>query len=124
MSWFVNGRRVSASQVALQRCVGGILNHRVGRICIDVAVDVAGVPVAVEFDSWYWHGGREQADRQRDRLLLDLGWRVLRIRSAGDIPGAPIVLATLRELRSDHTRLRVLTLPSWGVGPTRAASAD
>ena len=121
MSWFINGRRVSASQVALQRCTGGNINHHVGRMCVDIAVVVAGVPIAVEFDSWFWHGDRELVDQRRDRMLLALGWRVLRIRSAGDIPGAPIILATLRELRSGHARVLILTMPSWGVGPTHAA---
>lgn len=39
--------------------------------------------VCVEFDSGYTHAGEEDADRRRNRLLADIGWTVVRLRTGG-----------------------------------------
>lgn len=50
----VNGYPVSQAQRRLCRRLGGQLNRRVGRHAIDVALVMDGIPVAVEFDAWYF----------------------------------------------------------------------
>jgi very-short-patch-repair endonuclease len=114
----VNGRPVSALQRRLCRRLGGELNHPVGRYCVDVALVKEGVRIAVEFDAWYYHGGREQADEQRDAFLIASGWRVLRIRSSRALPTRDELEAALRRLVGGETRV-VLTLAGWGSGPVR-----
>jgi very-short-patch-repair endonuclease len=68
-----NGRRFSLLQVELQKLVGGILNHRVGRHAVDLAIVSGGPRVAIEYDSWYWHAGCEAKDKARDQALLASG---------------------------------------------------
>ncbi len=84
----VNGMLVSGVQRQLAHRLGGTLNLRVGRRCIDVALEREGVRIAVEFDAWFFHGhpDAQAGDDARDRGLIELGWRVLRIRSAYQLP--------------------------------------
>jgi very-short-patch-repair endonuclease len=115
-----NGRRFSLLQVELQKLVGGILNHRVGRYAVDLAIVSGGPRVAIEYDSWYWHAGCEAKDRARDRALMAAGWRVLRIRSGGHVPTAQELRRMIMELRKSPIAVRVHTTKDWGIGPCRA----
>jgi len=116
---YENGRRFSLLQVELQKLVGGILNHRVGRYAVDLAIVSGGPRVAIEYDSWYWHAGCEAKDRARDRELMAAGWRVLRIRSSGHVPSAQELRRMIVELRKSPIAVRVHTAKDWGVGPCR-----
>lgn len=113
----VNGVLVSTTQRRLCRSLGGRLNVREGRYCIDVALEREGVRIAVEFDAWYFHGGRERSDLRRDCSLMDAGWRVLRIQSPGGLPHRADVEEALGKLVRGHQRI-CLRLPGWGEGPT------
>jgi very-short-patch-repair endonuclease len=121
----VNGLLVSQVQRRLAEHLGGELNHRVGRRCIDVALECAGVRIAVEFDSWYFHGhpDRQVQDEARERDLVRLGWRVLRIRSAYRLPAPEELRHALDRLIAGAKRV-VITLPEWGVGPYAGAAFD
>lgn len=115
----VNGLLVSQTQRLLCRRLGGKLNQRVGRYAVDVALRQGGSKIAIEFDSWYYHGGREDTDRRWDQRLLDAGWRVLRIRSPGPLPLKQELDAAIKRTLAGESYV-VITLPGWGEGPTRA----
>jgi very-short-patch-repair endonuclease len=119
----VNGKLVSQPQRTLAQRIGGELNHPFGRRCIDVAVVREGVRIAVEYDAWYYHGGRQDADAERDRELIAAGWRVLRVRSAYLVPSRNKLEATLARLVAGETRVEI-TLGDWGVGPCRSGTWD
>lgn len=112
----VNGRRVSVEQRRLCRWLGGKLNDPDGRYRIDVAITVEGVRIAVEFDTWYFHGGRLDKDEERDQALIAGGWRVLRIRSPRCLPSREELDQAIRCVVDGET-VHYLTLPGWGVGP-------
>lgn len=113
----VNGRLVSRIQRRLCRRLRGQLNKRVGNYAIDVALEIDGVQIAVEYDSWYYHGGQEILDQVRDHALMETGWRVLRIRSPGPLPPKRDLDAALQRILGGEQRV-ILTLPGWGEGPT------
>jgi hypothetical protein len=113
-----NGARVSAPQRRLAQLLDGELNYRDGRYRIDVALVSETCRVAVEYDSWWWHAGRDQADEAREQVLLARGWRVLRIRSNTLLPPSEQLQEALDQLRGGAPRI-VLTLPDWGIGPHR-----
>ena len=50
-------------------------SYAVGRKRVDVALEVDDLWIAVEYDAWYWHAGREELDIQRDDFLLERGWQ-------------------------------------------------
>jgi hypothetical protein len=116
---------VSGVQRRLAERLGGELNHRVGRRCIDVAIQREGVRIAVEYDCWYFHGhpDRQAYDEARDQTLIAGGWRVLRIRSAYSLPSADELDAAVGWLLAGERRV-VITTREWGVGPCRGAAFD
>lgn len=121
----VNGMPVSGVQRQLAERLGGELNHRVGRRCIDVALERGGVRIAIEYDCWYYHGhpDRQAYDEAHDRALIERGWRVLRIRSAYALPSPAELEAAIGWLLAGERRA-VITTSEWGVGPYRGAPFD
>ncbi|HEX6370862.1 MAG TPA: zinc-ribbon domain-containing protein [Longimicrobium sp.] len=117
----VNGMPVSGMQRRLADLLEGEINHRIGRRCIDVAVERGGVRIAAEYDAWYFHGGQQEKDEERDRALIARGWRVLRIRSAYSLPSSEDLEGAVARLVAGEERV-VLTLPDWGVGPARGVA--
>jgi hypothetical protein len=116
---------VSGVQRVLADQLGGELNHPVGRYFVDVALEREGVRIAVEYDSWYYHGHRDRQahDDVRDRALIERGWRVLRIRSSYDLPAGSELDAAIGRLVGGEHRV-VITTKAWGVGPYRGAAFD
>lgn len=114
----VNGMPVSQIQRRLADMLQGEINHRIGRRCIDVALQRNGVRIAAEYDAWFFHGGQQEQDDARDRALIGLGWRILRIRSAYALPSRAEMDAAIEKLVAGAERV-VITLPDWGVGPAR-----
>lgn len=128
---FANGQRASKPQRALAEMLGAHLNERVdtagGTYHADLALrpgrEEQGVSVTrkvcIEYDSWYWHAHRQETDRQRDEVLLEAGWHVLRVRSGEELPGQEEVVGLLAALESEPEPVRrYLDLEDWGRGPT------
>ncbi len=113
----VNGARVSRQQREICSFVGGELNYPVGRRCIDVAIPHA--KIAIEYDSFYYHGGREERDAMRIQELLAAGWRILCIRSNKQVPDPKAVGVAVAALLAGETWQEIV-LPDWGQGPTQA----
>lgn len=77
----INGAKVSKPQRRLCEMLGGILNYPCGRYKIDVALK--DKMIAIEYDSWFWHGGKLEKDARRDACLLSRGWKILRVKTNG-----------------------------------------
>lgn len=114
---FVNGNRTSPQQKAVCETVNGILNVKFGsRKCIDIVITVNDIPIAIEYDGWYWHGNREHEDSKRDTELLAAGYKILHIRSNELIPTKRQITSALKQLTTCD--VTYLTLEDWGVGNT------
>lgn len=113
----VNGARVSQIQRDLCKMVGGELNYP----CLSFNIDVALLDdrIAIEYDSWYWHGGKLESDRRRDIELIGAGWRILHIRSNNKLPTKNQLNAAIAQLQSGKNRTEII-LDDWGHGPTFA----
>jgi very-short-patch-repair endonuclease len=114
----VHGAQVSQLQRDLCEILDGELNLPFEQYNIDIALRRQGIPIAVEYDSWYWHGGREDYDAQRDERFIVSGWRVLRVRSRKQLPSLEQLDAAIDQLIEGESRVEVV-LDDWGVGPTR-----
>jgi very-short-patch-repair endonuclease len=114
----VHGTQVSQVQRDLCEMVAGELNRPFERYNIDVALERSGVPIAVEYDSWYWHAGREEDDAQRDERMIAAGWRVLRVRSNAQLPTRQQLDEAIDCLLEGESQLEIV-LDDWGVGPTK-----
>ncbi|MCK4393503.1 DUF559 domain-containing protein, partial [Candidatus Bipolaricaulota bacterium] len=115
----VNGARVSKLQRQLCDMLDGRINVACGPYRIDVAKEINGEKIAIEYDSWYWHGGREDRDRTRADYLMVKGWRVLRILSNKTLPTLDVIESEIDKLIAGSSLVN-LVLSDWGEGPTRA----
>jgi len=82
----VNGAPVSKNQRQLCEMLGGELNYPCGRYRIDVALRLENIAIAIEYDSWYWHGNKLNYDSRRDDDLISTGWSVIRVKSRRLLP--------------------------------------
>ena len=114
----VHGARVSQIQRELCDMLGGELNRPFGSYNIDVALRVNGVPIAVEYDCWYWHAGREENEAQRDEAMISEGWRILRVKSSAQLPATVQLETAIDRLLAGEDYIEIV-LDDWGVGPTR-----
>ena len=56
-------------------------NYPEGNLSLDCLVVVNGVKIDFEYDGIYWHKGREAKDRARNAVLMNMGYRVVRIKA-------------------------------------------
>jgi very-short-patch-repair endonuclease len=84
-----------------------------------VVLDADETPIAIEYDSWFWHGDNQNYDRQRDEELVEAGWRVLRIKSNALLPTHEQIDAAIARLIAGEDQVEIV-LEDWGQGPTRA----
>lgn len=109
-----NGRHYSKVQKQLCEMVNGELNHPLGSYCIDIAL--VADKIAIEYDSWYWHGNRLDADNRRDKELIGAGWRVLHVRSNNGLPTEDQLNVAISQLQLGKTKTEIV-LDDWGRGP-------
>lgn len=55
-------------------------NYPEGNLSLDCLVKIDGVNIDFEYDGIYWHNGREDKDRARNAVLMNLGYRIVRIK--------------------------------------------
>jgi len=117
----VHGARVSQVQRDLCKMLGGELNYPFGRYNIDVAMNIDGVAIAVEYDSWYWHSHRQEQETKRAEDLLVADWRVLQIKSNALLPTQEQLDNAISRLLAGEEWVEIV-LDDWGEGPTRFGS--
>ena len=116
---FINGKRASKVQVKLaERLLPGktledFVNVEVGNQVVDIAL--AKWKIAIEYDSYYVHGNRD--DRPRNKNILAAGWKLWRIRSNWRMPKQRVWEYALNQLRTTDRTHFVTTLGDWGRGP-------
>lgn len=108
---YINGVPASKIQRKLHGITGGELNYPVGRKRIDIALWIDDLAIALEYDSHYWHESEEK-DLRRARKLIDLGWRVLRIKSGELLPTEHQLNDAIDTLLSGATYVEIV-LPDW-----------
>lgn len=104
----VNGAPVSKPQRKLHEMANGELNYRVRRYSIDIAL----LPdkIAIEYDCAYYHDNDH--DMKRDKTLIALGWRVLRVKSGTKLPTRKQLDIAIALLLSGETYTEIV-LDDW-----------
>ena len=69
----------------LSECEAGEVNQPVSKLSWDCFIVIDGVKIDVEYDGWFWHKDK-QRDFARDKALLKLGYKTLRIKGGHNIP--------------------------------------
>jgi very-short-patch-repair endonuclease len=73
--------------------------------------------VAIEYDAWFWHGHKVQEDYCRALELVNLGWRVLSIKTSKLLPTLDQLQESIAQL-DQHPYIE-LVLDDWGIGRTK-----
>lgn len=113
----INGAQVSKSQRELHKIMGGILNYPCDPYNIDIAL--LDKMIAIEYDSWFWHGHKQEYDAERDRDLLAAGWKVLHIKTNVGLPSKWELDEAIAKLEDGKRQVEIV-LGDWGKGPTFA----
>lgn len=108
----INGRYVSKTQLRLHELTGGEVNRFVGRYCVDIALEIDQVKIAIEYDAWYWHRNRQEKDAKRDRYLMDQGWLLLRVKSMNSLPSIEQLNTSISILLSGERYIEIV-LDDW-----------
>lgn len=114
---FVNGVKASKPQIAIAKLLGAKVNYKIGRRTVDAAL--VSSKIAIEYDSYYYHGDRTQRDKLRNKEILDAGWSLLRIRSNQRIPEPRRLDYAIQKIKEGRKHYR-MTLKDWGVGVKRS----
>jgi very-short-patch-repair endonuclease len=114
----VHGVLVSTQQRKLCDMLKGELNIPFGRYRIDVAMQYKNKPIAIEYDAWFWHGGKQDFDETRNGELISAGWKVLRVKSNQLLPSVEQLNSALSRLTSDDDYVKII-LKDWGKGVTK-----
>lgn len=110
-------RSTSSQQRKLCKMLKGKLNQQVKRWVIDIALNIDGVKIAVEYDGWYWHGAEKEQehDARRDKKIIAAGWRVLRVKSRTKLPTRKQLDTAINSLLNGDTYAEII-LDDWGQG--------
>ena len=109
----INGIFYSSQQARVCDYVDGEMNIKVGDYFVDIVVKIAEQWVAIEYDGWYWHKDKLEQDEQRNKDLIEAGWRILRIKSNELIPDKSEIDAAIIQLLNG-SRYEEIILEDWG----------
>lgn len=78
------------------------LNYPCDGLCLDSMVEIDGHKIDVEYDCWYWHRDRRKQDYQRDWVVKQHGYKVLRIKAYTKIPSEEQIKEAIDYLVKDN----------------------
>ena len=110
---FINGSRVSKPQRKLNSILYGSLNYPESNYRIDVAIMRKSQKIAVEYDCWCWHNGREEQDAKRDKFLISKGWKILHVKAGVLIPTRKQLDNKINKLLFEKKNIVSLYLRDW-----------
>ena len=115
-SGYVNGVKASKPQIAIAKLLGAKVNYKIGGRVVDGAL--VSSKIAIEYDSYYYHGNRSQRDKSRNKEILDAGWSLLRVRANERVPDTRHLRYAIQKINEGRKHYR-MTLKDWGVGPIK-----
>jgi very-short-patch-repair endonuclease len=109
----INGVQVSKPQRTLNTLLHGSLNYPENRYRIDVAIMRNSQKIAVEYDCYYWHKGKEDYDAKRDKYLIFRGWKIIHIKSGKLLPTRKQLKQSINKLLETSNNVINLYLEDW-----------
>jgi len=108
----VNGIKVSFDQENIHKLIGGQLNYKIGRFAADIAF--VEEKIIVEVDCWYWHADKLDKDDIRNKKLINLGWKIIRLRYRVKLPKLEDIKICFAQIKNNN--LVYHTMSDWGKG--------
>ena len=116
-TYFRNGTiKTSTQQFKLYKDLKEIygeceLNYPIGKYSLDCMIKVNDVLIDVEYDGWYWHQD-EDKDNERDKFVIDNGYRVFRIKGGRKNPSKKQIIQHISNLINSKNMSEVMILES------------
>lgn len=116
-TYFRNGTiKTSTQQFKLYKDLKEIygeceLNYPLGKYSLDCMIKVNDVLIDVEYDGWYWHQD-EDKDNERDKFVIDNGYRVFRIKGGLKNPSKKQIIQHISNLISSKNMSEIMILES------------
>ena len=82
----------------------------VSSLTFDCLLTVGNDKIDVEYDGWYWHKDRVNADRRRNYKVLNLGYKVLRIKSKYKLPTKEQIIEAVDYLTKEGHHFKEIIL--------------
>ena len=82
----------------------------VGSLTFDCLLTVGNDKIDVEYDGWYWHKDKVDADRRRNYKVLNLGYKVLRIKSKYKLPTKEQIIEAVDYLTKEGHHFKEIIL--------------
>lgn len=89
------------------------LNYPESRVYLDVLFESNNIKIDVEYDGSHWHKDRQKEDRRRDEFLKGKNYKILRIKSAHDIPDSNQLKEKIEELLLTDKKFSEIILSDW-----------
>nr|DAO56682.1 MAG TPA: endonuclease-like protein [Caudoviricetes sp.] len=88
------------------------LNYPCGNLSLDSMIIVGEYKIDVEYDCWYWHKNKKKQDYQRDWVVKQAGYKVLRVKGYTKIPSDEQIKEAIDYLVKDnHEFSRIIVEP-------------
>lgn len=72
--------------------------YLVSPLTFDCLLVVHDTLIDVEYDGWYWHKNTQERDKKRNYKVLNLGYKILRIKSKTSLPTEEQVIQAVDDL--------------------------
>lgn len=90
------------------------LNSPLFTLFLDIEIiDSKGNKIDMEYDGWFWHHLKKQKDRARDEVVKKYGYKIIRIKSAGNLPTNQQLLDAYLSVTELNHSFACITLEDW-----------
>ena len=86
-------------------------NIKISPCLLDILLNKNKVKLVIEYDCWYWH--IPSTDNNKDNLLLDMGYKILRIKSGKKIPNKEILFYNIDNLLYGTEKYSQIIMNDW-----------
>lgn len=77
-------------------------SYLVSPLTFDCLLIVNGDKIDVEYDGWFWHKDVQERDKKRNYKVLDLGYKILRVKSKTSLPTHEQIKSAIQFLTEEH----------------------
>ena len=110
-----NGKYTSHIALQLHEMLGNLGEHN-GWIGKDNCDIVLPNKIVIEYDGWKWHKHTKIKDKNKQKRIINRGYKILIIKSRRNLPSQQILDQKLFELIMTHAKQRTIILSDWAKG--------
>lgn len=83
------------------------------RYSLDCVVNINDCKIDIEYDGWFFHKDKVNADTKRNQELCDVGIKVLRVKSGSLVPDEQLLVNAIINLSQSDLFYDEIILKDW-----------